>query len=151
MNELKETILDEVIQAHNEFIFYRRKLDKLPPGAIEKAITKKLITVEEILEEFERSLRSAVRTYQERNRPTTGLPEIIYKIKNKEGLFSNGGEKPTFGTIGKSWPSYLEVVRQIENVLGQYGDPELYKDCVVVTIQADYVQVEECPVEEFVN
>ena len=62
---------------------------------------------------------------------------ILYKIRNKEGLFSCGGTNVSFTKQGKSWKrrgdlaSHLNIVR-VERARGHgYG----YTDCEIVVFE----------------
>lgn len=58
MKTRKEIIKDVASDLISEFLYYDRKEDEsLPVGAIEEAIKEGVITIEEILEIFEKELR----------------------------------------------------------------------------------------------
>lgn len=57
----RQTILDNVSDMVSNFLYYDRKEDEdLPRGAIEEAISKEEISVEEILKAFETELRAGL-------------------------------------------------------------------------------------------
>jgi len=71
----------------------------------------------------------------------------IYKIRNKEGFFSNGGSNPSFTKQGKSWSN----IGHIKSHLG-YNSPEkeeFYKDCEVVVFESSILNA--FPVSTLIN
>jgi len=59
---MKKIILDTIDDTLSRFFFYDRRNDeRLPPGAIDEAVKNGEITVEEIVQEFERIIREALR------------------------------------------------------------------------------------------
>lgn len=59
---MKKIILDTIDDTLSRFFFYDRRNDeRLPPGAIDEAVKNGEITVEEIVQEFERIIREALK------------------------------------------------------------------------------------------
>jgi len=55
----------------------------------------------------------------------------IYKIQNKQGLFSNGGSNPKFTKRGKTWGEKRHIKSHLSMMRG-YKLLDIYKDCHVV-------------------
>ena len=61
MSERKDVIITTIIDTVSDFTYYNRKGDdELPRGAIEYAIEAGEISVDEIVEEFEKAIRGAL-------------------------------------------------------------------------------------------
>ena len=55
----------------------------------------------------------------------------MYKIMNKEGKFSSGGENPTFTRNGKIWSN----IGFVKNHINQLYDANVYDNCQIVEIE----------------
>ncbi len=91
----------------------------------------------------------------------------IYKVRNKDGLFSKGGMEPIFTKKGKIWTggNYLKNhfnmlkenfsyyrFRGGEHLVEEHFKKELerlYKDCVVVEMNFDTGETKEYSIEDF--
>jgi hypothetical protein len=51
----------------------------------------------------------------------------VYKIRNKEGLFSTGGMYPSFTTRGKAWGACCDVMNHLSIV-----NKNRYKGCILM-------------------
>lgn len=76
---------------------------------------------------------------------------MIYKIRNKEGLYSTGGTSPRWTKKGKSWSqlnhvrSHITLVKTISGKDKYEIRPDLYpyNNCVLVTFQETEVSEEK--------
>lgn len=80
----------------------------------------------------------------------------LYKIRNKNGLFSSGGERPHFSKSGKTWvgigplKNHFNWVEQARNYSWKAGRDKpvetlvVYEDCDIV--EFDIVVKENCKV-----
>lgn len=64
----------------------------------------------------------------------------FYKIKNKEGLYSNGGVNITFGKVGKLWKNIGPLRSHIAlTSVGDYSNlykkKHPYEDCNIVELE----------------
>lgn len=68
MTDDKDLVMDALDQAMNDFFFYNRKIDKeLPLRAIERAIARGDVTVEELVTRFKSHLQTSVKLQEERD------------------------------------------------------------------------------------
>lgn len=64
--------------------------------------------------------------------------DLVYKIRNKEGLFSTGGAYPGFHKEGKSWwnlsnlKSHLRLLESYSKRNPKRKIDIIYKDCEIV-------------------
>lgn len=56
----------------------------------------------------------------------------VYKIRNKDGLFSTGGMRPTWTKQGKVWQQLGHVHSHIQQLTTGYTPADVYKDADVV-------------------
>jgi len=70
----------------------------------------------------------------------------MYAIQNKDGLFSTGGDHPTFTKTGRRW----DDLRMLNNHLAlfKYGNWDHYKDCKIVTFELTVVEGETVSLNE---
>ena len=59
---------------------------------------------------------------------------IIYKIVNKDGLFSTGGMDISFHKKGKEWKERRHLITHLTQTI-RCGDEYSYKDCDVVEFE----------------
>lgn len=52
----------------------------------------------------------------------------VYKIRNKEGLFSIGGMEPIFTTRGKAWGAKCDIYNHFSILVKK----SIYKDCILM-------------------
>ncbi len=57
----------------------------------------------------------------------------VYKIRNKEGLFSNGGATPKFKKWGKCWVGIGPLKNHLAMLI-EYKVIKIYKECEVVKL-----------------
>jgi len=73
----------------------------------------------------------------------------VYKIRRKsDGLFSTGGENPSFNKKGKTWSARGHVISH----LSQFGDKNkklYYSDCEVVCFQVEQFESSVMDVSEW--
>jgi len=60
------------------------------------------------------------------------MKEYMFKIKNNEGLYSNGGMKPDFTRRGKFWRGLGPLMSHLSQ-LNDLRKLKLYNNCVVET------------------
>lgn len=56
----------------------------------------------------------------------------VYKIRNKDGLFSSGGMRPNWVKQGKIWQQLGHVHSHIQQLTSNYTPADVYKDAEVV-------------------
>lgn len=81
------------------------------------------------------------------------MTKYIYKIKNEDGLYSNGGKYPSFTKDGKAWSSLARLkahLRLFYHAYHKKWNMEHYNGCVITAIPLNYETVISS-VEEFIN
>ena len=72
-----------------------------------------------------------------------------YKIRREDGMYSKGGTHPYFDSKGKTWwalPHLKSHIRQLSP-----RGLELYKGCVIVTIEVTQTELSTNPVGMFIK
>lgn len=73
-------------------------------------------------------------------------PLKVYKIQNKEGLFSKGGRWPMFTKTGKTWSN----IGHLKTHLMQFTTfPKQYQGCEIVEIEYKPVEGSKIPIDSF--
>ncbi len=74
----------------------------------------------------------------------------VYKIRNKQGLYSTGGTYPNFTKGGKTWSTIGSFNNHISLILeaGHVRNP--YKDCELVEIEISSFEKDSKPLEEHI-
>ena len=78
----------------------------------------------------------------------------VYKIRDENGLYSNGGMNPNFTKSGKTWNN----ISHLKNHLRQFFDrttyrgrnAELYENSEIVAIEIVETEVEKTPVPDLI-
>lgn len=83
---------------------------------------------------------------------------VVYKIRNKDGLYSTGGSSPSFTKNGKVWNSKSALnnhIRMLIDYASSWNEKsksiDVYKDCELITIFISKVEVETCSLEDLIN
>lgn len=78
----------------------------------------------------------------------------VYKIRDENGLYSNGGMNPSFTKAGKAWNN----IGHLKNHLRQFFDrtsyrgrtAELYDNAEIIAIEIVETEVEKTPVTDMI-
>ena len=78
----------------------------------------------------------------------------VYKIRDENGLYSNGGMNPSFTKAGKAWNN----IGHLKNHLRQFFDrtmyrgrtAELYDNAEIIAIEIVETEVEKIPVPDMI-
>jgi hypothetical protein len=62
---------------------------------------------------------------------------VGYKIKNSDGLYSNGGLFPVFNRTGKIWPTHDRLMKHLKLFRRHKDRRKEYDDCVIVEVDYD--------------
>lgn len=77
------------------------------------------------------------------------MTNFVYKIRRKpDGLFSSGGTYPKFSSKGKVWNARGHITSHLTQ-LGDRDKNRYYKDCEVVRIEIQEVDVDATDVFEW--
>lgn len=63
----------------------------------------------------------------------------VYKIRNPQGLFSNGGSHPSFTKNGKSWSNIGHVKSHLGYDQSGPAKEELYQNCEVIVFESSVI------------
>lgn len=58
------------------------------------------------------------------------MSKIVYRIKRSDGMYSCGGEFPSFSERGKTWTNIGGLKNHLNHVLNKVWAQE-YKECVI--------------------
>lgn len=59
----------------------------------------------------------------------------VYRIRDKDGRYSSGGQDPDFTKAGKTWANIGHVKNHIRQFMGRYRISEIYNDAEIVEIE----------------
>lgn len=82
------------------------------------------------------------------------MTDMVYKIRNKNGLYSCGGCKPKFNKIGKTWSKLSEIklhLRLFNPKPYKYTEPSIYHKAKTNNIPVDWEIVEFIPSGKTIN
>lgn len=80
----------------------------------------------------------------------------VYKIQRSDGLFSNGGYRPTFGKNGKVWKRMGDLTQHLNAVMHNritaYSN-NVYGQCEIVRcfLEVTSIEVERTPISQHLN
>ena len=61
----------------------------------------------------------------------------VYRIRDKDGRYSSGGQDPDFTKSGKTWANIGHVKNHIRQFMGRYRISEIYNDAEIVEIEVE--------------
>jgi len=78
------------------------------------------------------------------------MTNIVYKIRNAEGLFSTGGSYPHFNERGKTWQQRGHLSNHLAQ-LGKHGQSEYIKQgCAVVTYELVQTETDIVGIRDYI-
>ena len=72
---------------------------------------------------------------------------LVFKIRNGDGLFSDGKKEPRWNTVGKMWNSSKSIYRHIVEIDKSY-DKKFYDGCYVYVYTIDLLYYADMPIRE---
>lgn len=61
----------------------------------------------------------------------------VYRIRDKDGRYSSGGQDPDFTKAGKTWANIGHVKNHIRQFMGRYRISEIYDNAEIVEIEVE--------------
>lgn len=78
-------------------------------------------------------------------------PTIVYKIRDRDGLFSTGGSYPSFNERGKSWVQRGHLSNHLAQ-MGKSGRSEyINRGCEVVTFEMVPLETETVGIRDYLD